>query len=156
MAPLFQFPAVKVFLGLDHIVDLGCGQHIEETVVIGLLNALQLHIKIVALLYCLHAALFVGGFELTQVSLPLIESPLFYMHLFIQWEELGSLLLSEAGLLSNELLQLSLEPLWREAQPVLLRLGIGYCHQEQPDCQHIQSFHNTHSLPYFQSFIKQA
>ena len=81
---------------------------------ITLADAFLLEFEFIALLHCLATGFLIGRLVLAKLLHLLIDDALLALHLAIEGEELSSLVGSKASLLSDELLKIGLELLWRE------------------------------------------
>ena len=114
LVPAAQHLAVEAVLSIQDVIELGGRDDAEELVVVGLLDALELKVVLVALADVLLAAFLVGGLAEAQLALALVDSALLGLHLLVVGEELSCLLRCEAGFLGDELLEVGLELLRRE------------------------------------------
>ena len=96
-------------LGDNHIVHLGCRQHLEELIVVSLDDTALLQLQLVALLNGLTTGSLISRFVTTQILHLVPYGTLLMLHLPVDGEELRSLIGCERCLLGDKCLHVGLE-----------------------------------------------
>ena len=114
LSPISKSPTVEPFLGYQDIKYLRRTNYCEKFLMIELLNLLLFQLTGVTPLHEFAAGSIVDRLRKTFLPHLLEDGTLLLLHFPEQGEELRSLLSSQACLLGDKLLHLSLKLLWRE------------------------------------------